>query len=138
MGCTCKNAGKCGFCLGQTQSEPDLLGLILQMVREHYGTTGERFLRGALASAQAEGAREALEQAQRAVVEACEACEGQGWTIGITTGYGHACDGTDASCSQNCPVPVPEQIQEPCEYCGRPSAAIVALSQRLRKDGPHE
>lgn len=72
--------------------------------------------------------QEALKDAQRAVVEACQACEGQGWTIGVETGYGHACDGTDANCALMCPVPEPVQVQERCEYCGRPSDAIRALA----------
>lgn len=70
---------------------------------------------------------EALHDAQCAVVEACQACDGQGFTIGVTTGYGHACNGDERECQRMCPVPVPEQTQEPCEYCGRPSAAILAL-----------
>jgi hypothetical protein len=70
---------------------------------------------------------EALREAERAIVETCSMCDGQGWTVGIGTDYGHACDGTEESCSQNCPVPVPVQVQEQCEYCGRPVAAVAAL-----------
>lgn len=68
-----------------------------------------------------------LREAQQAIMEACQACDGQGWMVGIETGEGHDCDGTDAVCAQRCPVPVPVQVQERCEYCGRPVEAIEAL-----------
>lgn len=72
-----------------------------------------------------------LYDAQRAVVEACTACDGQGFVIGVETENGHDCDGTEASCAVRCPVPIPVQVQEPCEYCGRPSDAIRALACSL-------
>lgn len=67
------------------------------------------------------------QQAQQAIRAACGMCDGHGYTIGTGIESGHDCDGTDAMCSQRCPVPIPVEVQEPCEYCGRPIAAIQAL-----------
>ncbi len=47
----------------------------------------------------------------------CPDCDGEGFVIGETTGYGHACDGTQEDCDKNCPIPVPEQTQEQCPTC---------------------
>ena len=80
---------------------------------------------------------EGLRMAQQAVVSACVACDGQGFVVGVEE-YGvaeHGCDGSEEMCARTCPVEVPaqRQIQEQCEYCGRPAAAIQALiNERLR------
>ena len=74
----------------------------------------------------------ALQEAQRAVVEACQACDGRGFIA--TTASAHGCDGTEESCARTCPVAVEDQQQ--CEYCGRPVAAIQALIDTEQPKGP--
>jgi hypothetical protein len=68
-----------------------------------------------------------IREAQHAVVNDCTACDGRGFTVTTTTGYGHVCGGDEKLCQTSCPVPIPEQSQEQCEYCGRPCQAISAL-----------
>jgi hypothetical protein len=76
----------------------------------------------------AQGEREkVLDEAQQAIINACQACDGQGFAVTTTTGHGHICEGDERLCQTSCPVPVPEQTQEQCEYCGRPCDAIRAL-----------
>ena len=65
------------------------------------------------------------------IQEQCGMCDGHGFTIEIGTESGHACDGTEASCLQNCPVPIPVQVHEQCEYCGRPNGVIDDLLASL-------
>lgn len=61
-----------------------------------------------------------MERCCKAIQDACGPCGG----AGCTTESGHDCDGTEASCQKNCPVPVPV----PCEFCGRPIDAIRSRS----------
>jgi hypothetical protein len=68
-----------------------------------------------------------LIDAQRAIVDACVVCEGQGMIPTTTAIWAHACDGTEESCARNCPVSEPQESADACEYCGRPSDAIMAL-----------
>jgi hypothetical protein len=75
--------------------------------------------------------RQALCDAQRAIVEACGMCDGAGFVVMTATTDGHQCDGTDEMCSQVCPVPVPHEVAEPCEYCQRPVGAIAALERAM-------
>jgi hypothetical protein len=75
--------------------------------------------------------RQALCDAQRAIVEACGMCDGAGFVVMTATTDGHQCDGTDEMCSQVCPVPVPHEVAEPCEYCQRPVSAIAALERAM-------
>lgn len=70
------------------------------------------------------GAAEQKIRDMRAVVEACTACEGHGFIVATTTGQGHGCNGDEGVCNQVCPIPVPVQGQQQCEYCGRPCQAI--------------
>lgn len=79
----------------------------------------------------------AFREAQRAIRENCGACDGHGFTIETGTDSGHACDGTEESCLQNCPVPIPIQVQEQCEYCGRPIAEIEKLIQSVIATDDH-
>lgn len=46
--------------------------------------------------------------------EVCPECGGKGWISGSRAAHG--CDGTEESCSINCPVQ--EQTQEGCQFCG--------------------
>lgn len=80
-------------------------------------------------TAQLASAVEALTLARERIREKCGMCDGHGFTVEVTTGstaeHHPDCDG---SC-RDCPVEVPvqEQVQEPCEYCGRPIDLIDAL-----------
>jgi DnaJ-class molecular chaperone len=47
------------------------------------------------------------------LTEPCEKCNGQGWFEDCDSGHG--CDGTEADCVRNCPIPI--QIQVECEWC---------------------
>lgn len=44
----------------------------------------------------------------------CDKCKGEGWYVGSEAGHG--CDGTEESCSQNCPIQI--QVQVGCDDCG--------------------
>ena len=88
----------------------------------------EAVLMGADALRRAAEIREhTLRAAQQAVIDRCSACNGRGTIVGTITVAGHGCDGTEEDCARTCPVGVPEQTEELCEYCGRPVAAIQEL-----------
>lgn len=60
----------------------------------------------------------------KAIQDSCSACNGKGFIEGIKIIPGHGCGGDEQLCQSTCPIPIPEPSQEPCEYCGRPIAAI--------------
>ncbi len=47
-----------------------------------------------------------------------------GWHAVTVTGYGHACDGDEGRCAVECPVPVPEEGQEECQWCAERHAFL--------------
>ena len=53
--------------------------------------------------------------------DTCPQCNGLGWYSGSE--YGHDCDGTEESCSRNCPIQV--QVQVGCEMCGGTGQIII-------------
>ena len=77
--------------------------------------------------------RKTLQSAIDKVVADCQACNGQGFTIGTGTEMGHGCGGDYDACQMFCPIPIPMQTQEQCEYCGRPASSINSLKSEVEE-----
>lgn len=67
-------------------------------------------------------------------------CNGSGFVVITASSMAHGCGGDENTCRSICPVPVPVQTQERCEYCARPCEAILAHDkcEAIRAQGEEE
>ena len=70
-----------------------------------------------------------LEKVAEEIVDQCPYCQGNGFTVTTQTGMEH-----DRNCNGNCgeygcPIPVPIQVQEQCQFCYNSRAALDASKE---------
>lgn len=90
--------------------------------------TNERLIE-CIAAALKQQRNETRGKCAKEVISQCSVCDGKGFIVGQGTEYGHDCGGDEKLCQTRCPVQVPIQTQEQCEYCGIPASVIRSLME---------